>query len=269
MQKKVVLITGASSGIGRSIAKLLKIKGYQVYGGSRNKNTAMPAAVIHTYLDVTDSISVQNTVNSILEKEGRIDVLINSAGYGIAGPIEQTSIREINSLFNTNFLGSFRMCKAVLKSMRNLKSGTIINISSLGGLAGLPFQGFYSASKFALEGMTEALKTEVAPFGIKVILIEPGNFCTPFTQNRVIIDEMIDSDYLPDFNNALPIIEKDEINGKNSEIIARLVYQILRKPKVKLRYATGPKNEKLLFRLKGILPQGLFETILKKHYNLN
>ena len=186
--KKVVLITGASSGIGKTCADYLEALGHKVYGASRSLGHKSSSEVIteeirgkgwiRVGMDVTNEKSVEQGVAHILKAEGRLDAVINSAGYGISGSVEDTAIEEAYSQFETNFFGVLRVCRAVLPIMRKQKSGCIINMSSIAGIISLPFQGLYCASKFALEGMTEALRLEVKPFGIHVVLIEPGNFRT-------------------------------------------------------------------------------------------
>src|SRR5437868_7748992 len=178
----VALITGASSGIGAACAAFLVQQGHRVYGGSRS--AVSTAGVEPITLDVSDDASVASAMETILAKDGRLDILVNNAGFGIAGAIEDTSIDEARAQFDVNFFGVLRMCRAVLPRMRQQKGGYIVNIGSIGGLIAIPFQGFYSASTFALEGFSEALRLEVRPFGIHVVLIEPGDHRTSFTQNR-------------------------------------------------------------------------------------
>jgi short-subunit dehydrogenase len=268
MDKVVVLVTGSSSGIGLAAAEYLHMKGYRVYGASRYGKEKNSYGFIHIQMDVNDNNSVNQAIDHIKFVEGRIDVLINCAGYGFAGPVEETSEEEIISQFNTNFFGIFRLCKAILPFMRERNSGTIINISSLAGISSLPFQGFYSASKFALEGMSEALRMEISEFGIHVVLIEPGNYNTQFTQNRKKTFTGENSVYKKSFNNALQIIENEEQNGPNPEKIAHLILKIIRNSKPRLRYKTGPLKERYFISLKNILPYSLYEYLLKLHYRL-
>lgn len=151
-------------------------------------------------------------VERILSEQGRIDVLINNAGIGIGGALELATEEEVNIQMNTNFFGVVNMCKAVLPSMRKARKGKIINISSIGGVMGIPYQGFYSASKFAVEGYSEALALEVHPFHIKVCVVEPGDFNTGFTDNRNISEQTrLDADYGESFLKSLEIIEKRNV----------------------------------------------------------
>jgi len=186
---KNVLITGTTSGFGKATANHLSNLGYNVAGTSRNPlNTDQNYKVFK--LDVRDDQSVQIAVNDAIKTMGSIDILINNAGYGLSGPIEETSIEEAKEQLEVNFWGTFRMTKAVLPSMRKQQKGLIINISSLAGLIGLPFQGFYS------------VRVEVKPFGIHVVNINPGDYHTSATQNRKIVAHSTDI-YKNKFNRVL------------------------------------------------------------------
>ncbi|MGC8873617.1 MAG: SDR family NAD(P)-dependent oxidoreductase, partial [Chloroflexia bacterium] len=157
-EKPVVLITGASSGIGLACARYLADRGYRVFGTSRHPEACPPEPFPMIQMDVCDDASVLRGVEAVRERAGRIDVLVNNAGIGYGGAIEDTSLEEAHRQFETNFFGALRLCRAVLPIMRAQGSGLIVNMSSIGGLIGLPFQGLYSATKFALEGMSEALR---------------------------------------------------------------------------------------------------------------
>src|SRR4029453_9132873 len=185
--QRVVLITGASSGVGQSTARLLSQRGDTVLGTSRNSaNAESLAGVEMLSLDVRADDSVQACVEAVHRRCGHLDVLINNAGYEMAGALEELSPEESGAQFETNFFGVVRMVNAVLPSMRQQKRGHIINLSSLSGLSAIPFLGIYSASKFALEGYTEALRHEVKPFNIHVALTEAGFLRTPMMNNRQI-----------------------------------------------------------------------------------
>src|SRR5579872_2559800 len=180
-ENRVALVTGASSGIGRACAELLAARDFRVYGASRHP---LPGSSFESLpMDVRDEESVTAGIASIVQREGRLDVIVNNAGIAIAGAVEDTSVEEAKDQFDVNFFGALRVCRAVLPVLRDQRSGTIVNIGSIGGLIALPFQGLYSASKFALEGLSESLRLEVAPFGIHVVLIEPGDQQTPLTEN--------------------------------------------------------------------------------------
>ncbi len=267
-QRKVVLITGASSGIGRQCATYLAGKHYTVYGASRNGNTEVEGVEM-IKMDVSEDRSVERGIGHILQRENRLDVVVNNAGIGIAGAIESTPIDCARRQFETNFFGILRVCSAVLPQMRTQRSGLIINISSLGGLFGLPFQGLYCASKFALEGMTESMRMEVKRFGIHVTLINPGDFKTNFTRNRQKIEyHKPHSVYQEPFDRALSIVENDEMGGPNPEIIARLVHRIITRRRPKVRYFAGRAYQKAAPYLKKWLPARLVERMLMRYYGL-
>lgn len=268
MGKKVILITGASSGIGKAAAEYLLEKGHTVYGASR---TAADRNLSFTALkmDVNNDDSVNEAISLIINKEGKIDVVINCAGFGVAGSIEDTSFDEAKALFETNFFGVFRVCKAVIPGMRKQKAGLIINIGSLAGLVPIPFQAFYSSSKFAIESMTEALRMELLSFGIRVILIEPGDFNTEFTANRKMAAQSeINDTYREKFSRAVSIMEKDESNGPAPVKIAELIGRIMDNPSPRLRYTTGKLSQILPVKLRNFLPHKLSEYLLMKYYGL-
>ena len=179
---KVVLVTGASAGIGRATATNLAAAGWAVVGASRRGTAGEGWTGL--VMDVDDDGSVAAGVRSVIDRFGRIDALVTCAGWGLAGAVENTPIADAKAQLETLFWGTVRVVQTVLPAMRANKSGRIVLFSSIGGVIGLPFQAFYSASKFAIEGWGEALAYEVGPFGIKVTLVQPGNFRTDFTENR-------------------------------------------------------------------------------------
>jgi short-subunit dehydrogenase len=275
--KKVVLITGASSGIGQASAQYLYQKGYQVYGTSRKaqrhpSRRAQPegaADFAMIQMDVDSDKSVRQGIDYILKKEGRIDVVVNNAGFGIAGAVEDTSIEEAQALFQTNVWGAFRVCKTLLPIMRDQGSGYIVTISSIAGHIAIPFQGLYSASKFVLEGMMESLRMEVRRFGIHVVLIEPGDCCTQFTVNRCRTREShYNQAYAQQCNAAVEVMKHDEMHGFAPDKIARVLERIIRKPSPRLRYAVASPPQKLALVLKKVLPSRLFEFLIMKYYKL-
>jgi NADP-dependent 3-hydroxy acid dehydrogenase YdfG len=279
--KKVVLITGASSGIGQASAQYLHQKGYQVYGTSRKaqrepsrnptkvSQAERTAAFPMLQMDIDSDTSVKNGVNYILKKEGHIDVVVNNAGFGIAGAVEDTSIKEAQDLFETNVWGALRVLKAVLPIMRDQRSGHIVTMSSIGGRIAIPFQGLYSAGKFALEGMIETLRMEVRRFGIHVVLIEPGDCCTQFTVNRCRTKASEHNQaYAQQCNTAVAVMEHDEMHGFAPEKVARVLERIIRNPAPRLRYAVASPPQKLALVLKKVLPARLFEFLIMKYYTL-
>ena len=200
-----------------------------------------------------------------MKKTGMLNIVVNSAGYGLAGSIEDTSLKEAKDQFITNFFGVHEVCRQVIPIMRKQQSGYIINISSLAGLVGLPFQAFYSASKYAIEGYTEALRMELKPFGIKVSLIEPGDFCTAFTEHRQIAKKSeIDSVYKERFKKALRAVEESERKGNPPERIALLIEKIISIPSPRLRYRIGPSAT--LVGLKPLIPESIALNLISRYY---
>jgi NAD(P)-dependent dehydrogenase (short-subunit alcohol dehydrogenase family) len=243
-------------------------QGHRVYGTSRTPRNA-DGDFAMLAMDVTDAASVQAAVQTILDREGRIDVVVNNAGFGYGGAVEDTAIEEAQAIFETNFLGVLRVCHAVLPTMRAQGSGTIINVSSIGGLIGLPFQGLYSASKYALEGLSEALRMEVKRFGIHVTLVEPGDTRTAFTANRRHTRGAEESPvYREAYRRTLARIETDEHNGAPPETIARTVVRIVAATWPKVRYVVGPFHQKLAVLVKRLVPSGLFERIIMMAYGV-
>ena len=265
--KKVILITGISSGFGKEAAKLLSESGHIVYGTIRRDcETSDKINVLR--LDLTDSISIKKAVETVIQKEGRIDVLINNAGMHTGGPIETIPSEYIKLQMDTSFYGLVQLTREVLPVMRQQGSGMIINFSSIGGLMGLPFQAFYSASKFAIEGFSEALRMEVKPFNIKIVVINPGDFHTNNSVNRRhFLSPTNDSDpYNESFKNALVQIEKDEAHGWEPVVLARKLVKIVESKKPRQKYIIASFEQKLAVILKYILPDKLFSTILENHY---
>lgn len=267
--KKVVLITGISSGFGKQTAVLLARNGHTVYGTVR-KQVETTDNVNILVMDLLNIESIEKSVQTILQKEGRIDVLINNAGMHTGGPLETTPNDYIRRQLETNFFGLAELTRKVLPLMRKQGSGTIINISSIGGLMGLPFQGYYSASKFAVEGFSEALRMEVKQFGIKVVVINPGDFHTNNTANRRgFLAESGENDaYQVQFEKTLAVIEKDENKGWNPEILAQKMVKIVNCKNPRQRYIIASFEQKLAVFIKKILPGKLFSKILADHYGI-
>jgi len=269
---KAIIVTGASSGLGLAVAKYLSEVGYTVFAGARSykgetidENTNFKKV----YLDVTDQASVDSLVNNIILQNGKIDVLINCAAMLVLGSVEDTGIDEYEKVLNTNFFGTIRMCKAVLPHMRANNSGLIINFSSIMGLFAIPFQSAYSASKFAIEGFTEALSMETKAFGIKVTLIEPTDHKSGSQKYRPHALHAADesSAYRDVFLKIASKIEYDESHGSEPEILAGFINKIIQKNNPKLRYKFGKFDQKLSVLLKRILPGRVFESIIYSYYN--
>jgi NAD(P)-dependent dehydrogenase (short-subunit alcohol dehydrogenase family) len=264
--QRVVLVTGASSGIGRACATWLAAKGFKVYGTSRRASSMSVTNLTMLMADVNRDDSVEQTVATILEREGRLDVVINNAGMGIAGPVENTTVEQAKAQFEVNFFAALRLCRAALPVMRRQGQGYIVNIGSIGGILALPYQSMYSASKFAIEGMSEALRMEVRGFGIRVVLIEPGDFKTELTQNRTMTE--VGEAYRRGFQSALAKTTHDEQHGAGPEKIARLVHRVVNQRNPRLRYAIGPAPQLAAVWLKRLLPNSLVEFGMRTYYGL-
>lgn len=267
----VVLIAGASSGMGKAIAEFLAKEGFKVYGTSRKITEDKPLQanedgfIKMLQLDVCNQESITKAINFVQEIEGSIDVLINCAGFGLAGSVEDTTHEEAFMEFNTNFFGIHRMCRSVIPIMRKKGKGLIINISSTAGLIPVPYQAFYSASKFALEAMTEGMRTEVKPFGINVSLLEPGDTKTGFTKNRVLVKASKDSIYNKTLNSSIERMIRDEQSGPPPIGIVKNVKRIMLSNNPPVRIVVGPVNKILAF-LKRVLPSRLVVYIVSKLY---
>ena len=261
---KIVLVTGASSGIGLSVAAYLAQKNYTVYGGSRS---APPHKLFHALkLDVTSEESVQNAVKSIIAKEGRIDVLINNAGVGSAGAIEKSPIIDIKKSFEVNTFGVVRLCQAVIPHMRKHHYGVIINISTLGSAIGLPFRAFYSASKGAMSLITESLRLEVEGFGIQACTIHPGEVRTNIGQHRIISSDVNDETYGKVLKKAFDALDASVEHGKDPAFFGPYIEKIINSKKIKRSYHVGSFEEILGVKLKRILPYYLYERILRYYF---
>lgn len=263
----VILITGISSGFGLETARLLSQEGHVVYGTVRREVQPLPG-VNYLYVDVRDKDAVSAAIAKIIEKEDRIDVLVNNAGMGIGGPLEFATEEEVRLQMDTNFMGLVHCVNAVLPHMRKQHSGKIIALSSIGGLMGLPFQGFYSASKFAIEGYCEALRMEVKSFGIKVVVLRPGDFSTGFTGSRKKVADENALQAYPQYKSAIEKVEHDETGGLKPEILASNINKVLKKKNPRNGYVVASFEQKLSVLLKKILPSKWFASILSSYYNM-
>jgi NAD(P)-dependent dehydrogenase (short-subunit alcohol dehydrogenase family) len=265
--QKVVLITGASSGVGQSTARLLSQKGYKVFGTSRNPSSAEPIPAVEMLaLDVRSDASVSACVTAIVNQVGRVDVLVNNAAYELAGALEEISLEEAKAQFETNFFGVVRMVTAVLPSMRRQRRGQIINVSSLSGATSIPFMGVYSASKFAVEGYTEALRMEVRPFNIQVSLTEAGFLKTPMMDKRQTSAARV-NEYDPWRRRAFAAIRDREEKGPGPQLVAETILKIISSKTPRLHYLIG-FQARFVSWLQWFLSEGAYERAKMGNFGL-
>ena len=265
--KGVVLVTGASSGIGRAISVALVRRGYTVFGAARARKDNWPEGVSFIQMDVTDESSVRGALESIRCSHGSLYALINSAGIGLLGAVEDSSSDEIRVLFDTNLVGLHCVCRHSLNLLRARQGSYIINITSMAAQMGLPFRGIYCASKFAVEGYSEALSQEVANDGIRVVILEPGDVRTAINSHRLVVAKVSES------NRELHDSIQKQVNGEVDEgldpsEIARVVVRILETNKPRLRYRVSRPRATLAYYLMRVLPGRWFEAIIQRHYKI-
>lgn len=262
MEQKICVITGGSSGIGLCTALEMKAKGYEVFDISRRREGS--AGINHISADVTDEKRINEAVSYIIDKAGRIDVLINNAGFGISGAVEFTETADARKQFDVNFFGMVNMNRAVIPFMRRAGGGRIVNISSVAAPIAIPFQAYYSAAKAAINSYTMALINEVRPYGISVCAVQPGDICTGFTGAReksYAGDEI----YSGRISGSVAVMEHDEQNGMKPETAAHLIATVASAKKVRPVYTIGFKY-RLFCALVKILPAGLVSYIVGRIY---
>lgn len=260
-----ILITGTSAGIGFSLAEYLGKKGHTVFGLSRKNVESNYFKTIPT--DITDNAQVQNAIAQVLKSEARIDVLINNAGMGMVGAVEDSTQEEILKLFNLNLVGSVQMMTAVLPKMREQKIGKIINISSIGSEMGLPFRGFYSASKSALDKVTEAIRYEVSPWNIQVCTLHLGDIKTNIAENRV--KTKVSQPYQNTFNKVYSLMNSHVDDGTEPIEVAEYIEKLLAKKSWKAHFYFGKFGQKIGIPLKWILPQNFYENLMRKYNKID
>jgi len=266
-ERMVVLITGASSGFGQTTAALLADRGYKVFGTSRKPLKGNGFEMLQ--LDVNSDESVTLCIQTLRQKTGRIDVLVNNAGYVLHGPVEGTSIDEAKSEFETNFFGLVRMVKEVLPIMRQQERGQIINVGSIAGLVAGPFWAFYCASKHAVEGYTESLRYEVKRFNIQVSLVEPGYCKTNIVNTSVesAASGLIQETYQPYLSRSkekwIQVIQ----NGDDPKLVAETILHIIQSKSPRIRYLVG--KEKWIPPIKHIIPESIFESMERRYWKLD
>ncbi len=264
--KKVVLITGASSGIGKQTALLLIRQGLIVYGAARRLDKMQDlkeSGVRLLQMDVTDDTSMTKGVQEIIDAEKRIDVLVNNAGYGSYGALEDVPISEAKYQFDVNVFGLARLIQLVLPYMRSQKSGRIINISSIGGKIGEPHGAWYHATKFAVEGLSDSLRMELKQFGVDVVIIEPGGIKTEW--NAIAREHLVkvsgNSVYGDLANKHVKMYERGDKFGSEPIVIAKVIAKAIYSKKPRTRYAAGGGAKLILFARR-ILPDRAFDKLV-------
>lgn len=263
----IILITGITSGFGRAMAVKLSEEGHKVYGTHRKESEAIPG-VTYIKCEVTDAVQAGAAVSQVLNAEGRIDVFINNAGMGIGGPLEFTSLEDARRQMDVNWMGMVNFLHSVVPAMRSQGSGKIICFSSIGGLMGLPYQGLYSASKFAIEGYCEALRLELRGTGISVTVVEPGDFSTNFTAQRKSVAGPEVAKAYPNYARSLASIEHDENNGLKPEFLAGKIAKIVEAKRPPYNIIIASFLQKLSVFVKKIVPRRTFAWILSLYYKL-
>jgi NAD(P)-dependent dehydrogenase (short-subunit alcohol dehydrogenase family) len=254
----VVLITGASSGIGQAVASAFAAKGFEVFGTSRSPQRTEPIPGVELVpLDVTDPASVAAAVSTVVQRAGRIDVLVNNAGFGVLGAVEESSIGQAQELFETNFFGLARLTREVLPYLRAQGSGRIINIGSVLGFLPAPYGAFYAASKHAVEGYSESLDHETREFGVRVSVVEPGYTKTSFESNATDADAPIES-YAPIRDHVKRVLAESVRAGDDPAVVAQVVLKAATSRTPKLRYPAGPLARRLSL-LKKFAPAALLD----------
>lgn len=261
----VALVTGASSGIGLATAQALRGAGYRVFGTSRRANGSVSDGITMLTCDVTDDASVSAAVAAVLEQAGRIDLLVNNAGFGMAGAAEETSLEQTRQLFDVNLFGVIRMTQAVLPHMRQAARGRIINISSVFGFMPAPYMAVYAATKHAVEGYTQSLDHEVRGFGIRALVVEPANTKTAFDANLAYADRSVDA-----YATTRPMIHfmlKGMVEtGDEVGVVSQAVLAAALADKPRLRWPAG-KGKKFSF-LRRFVPEDAFDKSLRKQLGL-
>lgn len=265
---KVVFITGASTGIGKAIGDYLIGAGFTVIGSSRTPENYANSVFELVQLDVKSVRSINAAVQNVILKYHKIDILINNAGAGITGPIEELDTQEMKNNFDTNFFGPIEVMKAVLPQMRNQKSGLIINITSLAGYMGLPYRGIYSAAKGALELLTEAMRMEVKQFGIDITNVAPGDFATNIAAGRFHAPIIKGAAYESAYKSTLNLINSHVDRGQDPKEMAKVILKIINTKNPKIHYKVSSNLEKFSIILKRILPDLVYEKMVMKHFKL-
>lgn len=263
--EKVVLITGASSGIGLHTAKLFQTKNWKVAATMRQPAQAEElhkiVDVVCIQLDVTDAVSIQSAISETLEKFGRIDVVVNNAGYGLLGPFEAATEEQVQRQFETNILGLMNVCREIIPYFREQNGGHIVNVASMGGRTVFPFSSVYNATKWAVEGFSESLQYELEPFNIKVKILEPGPINTDFYgRSQEVAKKEGLSVYDHYASKFLSFMNRSGDEAPDGSVVAQVIYDAVTDGTRKLRY---PVNTKGLLFLRSILPSGAYRLAIK------
>jgi NAD(P)-dependent dehydrogenase (short-subunit alcohol dehydrogenase family) len=267
MKERVVLVTGASRGIGKAIAEKFAQRGDRVFGTARQPESIKAVAWTPLPLDVQDEKSATQCVETLLSKMGRIDVLVNNAGISVYGAIEELSVAQVKTVFETNFFGVVRMTQAVLPAMRQQAAGRIVNIGSVAGFVPMPFQAAYAATKHALAGWTETLDFEVRRFGVRAILIQPGFFRTDIDRSSAV-GSCLQSVYEAERNR---VIEKNRQSVESGDDPVKVAEAVVRaatdpEPNVKVLVGRGARQIRVL---RTLLPRALFQIGLRRQFGLS
>lgn len=262
MENRICVITGGTSGIGLCTALEMKSRGYEVFEISRRRQGT--EGINHISADVTDEKHIDEVISYIIDRAGRIDVLINNAGFGISGAVEFTETADAKKQFDVNFFGTVNMNRAVIPFMRRAGGGRIINISSVAAPIAIPFQAYYSAAKAAINSYTMALINEVRPYNISVCAVQPGDICTGFTAAR---EKSCEGDriYGGRISESVAVMERDEQNGMKPEAAARFIASVAEARKVRPVYTIGFRY-RLFCGLAKLLPAGLVSYIVGRIY---
>lgn len=259
MDKRIAVVTGGSSGIGKSTAEQLRASGYTVYTVSRHET----GEAHHLAADVADAAQMQDVFQRVFEGEGRLDLLVNSAGMGISGPIELTSEADARAIFDVNFFGTLHCVQSALPYLRQTKGARIVNLSSVAAPLSIPYQAFYSATKAAVNALTKALANETAPFGIRVSAVMPGDVHTGFTASR---RKTPGGALYPAADHAVAVMERDELGGMTPETVARVIVKAATAAHPKVLYVAGGKY-KLFCLIEKLLPTTLCNRLVGKIYS--
>lgn len=270
-EKPVALVTGASSGLGKTMAQALVADGYRVFGTSRNPAKTTPVdGIAFVALNVDNDASVEAAVASVIEQAGQIDLLLCNAGFGVMGPIEDTPVADMAAQFETNVFGVHRVSRAVLPHLRKRPAAKLIVVGSLAGVVGVPYQGMYSASKFALEGYCEALRLELRDSTVRVSIIEPGDFPTGFTSSRTLVDVAnVSPAHREKFPRAMAIVEEDENNGGDLALIAQAISRLAADPAPPLRTVVCSDEQMEMVDARPTLSPDEWEDIMAEHFGLD